>query len=175
MSKFLSYVLRHKPEDIGIALDKDGWVSIALLISSANRAGYQFDRAQLDIVVKTNDKKRFTISDDGLFIRAAQGHSSQQVDIEYIEKAPPTILYHGTADKAIISIRSQGLTPQKRHYVHLTDNFQTAEKVGKRYGRPIILEIQATKMFETGFKFYQADNGVWLTSVVPIQYINELS
>ncbi|ESS59412.1 RNA 2'-phosphotransferase, Tpt1 / KptA family protein [Enterobacter cloacae S611] len=172
-SKFLSYVLRHEPEAIELTLDKEGWAVIDDLILRAGNKGYALDKDLIFNVVESSEKKRFTISEDGLRIRAAQGHSTQQVNITYAEKTPPDILYHGTATRFIAQIREQGLLALSRQYVHLSSDEDTAVQVGQRYGKPVLLKIKATDMYEKGFKFYQADNGVWLTAHVPYEYIQE--
>lgn len=171
ISKFLSYVLRHQPEAIGITLDTNGWIEINTLITHANQHGESLTKELIEEVVKTNDKKRFTISEDGLKIRAAQGHSTQQVKINYVEKVPPELLYHGTATRFINSIKQQGLIAGDRHYVHLSSDEQTANKVGERHGKPIVLKVKALLMHQQGFKFYLADNGVWLTNAVPNTFL----
>ncbi len=173
ISKFLSYVLRHQPEAIGLQLNKEGWAVIADLILCSKGEGYILDTDIIHAIVASNDKKRFTISDDGLRIRAVQGHSTQQVNIAYKEKLPPDFLYHGTASRFISVIREQGLLPLSRQYVHLSADVDTAIQVGQRYGKPVQLKIQALYMYEQGFKFYQADNGVWLTEQVPYQFIQK--
>nr|WP_218965910.1 RNA 2'-phosphotransferase [Snodgrassella communis] len=170
-SKFLSYILRHQPETIGITLDTDGWVNIDNLIMQANQHAEPLTRELLERVVKTSDKKRFTISDDGLKIRAAQGHSTQQVKISHVEQTPPEFLYHGTATRFINSIKKQGLVSGNRHYVHLSDNVKTANKVGERHGKPVVLKVKALQMYQQGFKFYFADNGVWLTNAIPNTFL----
>lgn len=167
ISKFLSYVLRHKPEAIGLELDNEGWVDIITLIDCASKKGLKLDQEIIYYIVEKDDKKRFSISSDGLRIRAAQGHSSQQVKIKYEERKPPTYLYHGTATKFLLSIREQGLNAKSRHYVHLSPDENTAFQVGLRYGKPVIIKVKALSMHKKGFKFYQADNGVWLTKFVP--------
>lgn len=172
-SKFLSYVLRHEPEAIELSLDKEGWAVIDDLILRAGNKGYALDKDLIFDVVESSEKKRFTISEDGLRIRAAQGHSTQQVNITYAEKTPPDVLYHGTATRFIPQIREQGLLPLSRQYVHLSSDEDTAIQVGQRYGKPVLLKIKATDMYEKGYKFYQADNGVWLTAHVPYEYIQE--
>lgn len=171
ISKFLSYVLRHQPEAIGISLDKQGWAMIDDLILCASKEGYIFDRQLLLEVVANSDKRRFKISEDNLRIRASQGHSTQKVDIIYQEKVPPTILYHGTARRFLSSIQEQGLVPKTRQYVHLSADEITATQVGQRHGQPIVLKIKALNMYEQGFKFFLADNGVWLTRKVSTQFI----
>lgn len=167
ISKFLSYVLRHKPEAIGLKLDSEGWVGIIDLIYCANKEGWKLDQKTIYTIIESGDKKRFAISSDGLRIRAIQGHSSQQVKIKYEEKTPPEYLYHGTATKFLESICEQGLNAKLRQYVHLSFDEITAFQVGLRYGKPIILKVKALNMYKQGFKFYQADNGVWLTKYVP--------
>ncbi|NUF50312.1 RNA 2'-phosphotransferase [Gilliamella sp. ESL0250] len=170
-SKFLSYILRHQPETIGITLDTEGWVDINILILQANQHGESLTKELIEEVVKTSDKRRFTISEDGLKIRAAQGHSTQQVKIKYVEQVPPEFLYHGTATRFIDSIKKQGLIAGDRHYVHLSINEQTANTVGKRHGKSIVLKVKALLMHQQGFKFYLADNGVWLTNNVHTDFL----
>jgi putative RNA 2'-phosphotransferase len=171
ISKFLSYVLRHQPEAIGLALNAEGWADIDVLITYANQSGQALTRNLLQEIVETSDKKRFTISEDGLRIRAAQGHSTQSVAITHVEKQPPEFLFHGTATRFLDSIRGQGLLPGFRQYVHLSEAEQTATAVGRRYGKPVVLKIEALRMQQQGFKFFQAENGVWLTSNVPDIFI----
>ena len=171
ISKFLSFVLRHKPETIGLILDAEGWANIESLIACATQSGQALTRPLLQEVVETSDKKRFTISEDGRRIRAAQGHSTQSVAITHVEKKPPEFLFHGTATRFLPSIREQGLLPGSRHHVHLSEDEQTAIAVGQRYGKPVVLKVKALSMFEQGFKFYQADNGVWLTEAITIDFI----
>lgn len=166
-SKFLSYVLRHQPDAIGITLDLEGWTDIDALIVAVKNDGKPFDLDLIQTVVATSDKKRFEISDDGFRIRAVQGHSTDRVDINYVAKMPPKLLYHGTATRFLDSIRKEGLRPGSRQYVHLSQDEQTALNVGQRHGKPIVLKIEALLMHEKGFNFYQAENGVWLTEHVP--------
>jgi putative RNA 2'-phosphotransferase len=173
VSKFLSYVLRHQPDAIGITLDREGWTDIAALIAAANSDGKQVDRDLIQTVVATSDKKRFAISDDGLRIRAVQGHSTESVDINYVEKVPPEFLYHGTATRFLEAIRKEGLRPGSRQYVHLSKDIQTATTVGQRHGKPVVLKIAASTMHQQGFKFYQADNGLWLTENVPAHFLRD--
>lgn len=172
-SKFLSYVLRHRPDAIGISLDAEGWADISALIAAAIAAGKQLDHALIQTVVATCDKKRFAISEDGLRIRAVQGHSTASVNINYPQRTPPEWLYHGTATRFLESIRNDGLRPGTRQYVHLSQDTQTAAAVGQRYGKPVVLKIKALRMYEQGFAFYQAENGVWLTSSVPALFLTE--
>jgi putative RNA 2'-phosphotransferase len=173
VSKFLSYVLRHRPDAIGIALDREGWADISALIASAVNEGKQLDHELIQSVVTTSDKKRFAISEDGLRIRAVQGHSTQSVEISYVENVPPEFLYHGTATRFLEAIRKDGLLPGSRHYVHLSQDEQTASAVGRRHGKPAVLKIRALLMHKQGFKFFRAENGVWLTNAVPVLHITE--
>lgn len=166
-SKFLSYVLRHEPQAIGLTLDSEGWADIEVLIEGARQTGKTLDRVLIQRVVDTSDKKRFTISEDGLRIRAAQGHSTKTVAITYPEAVPPEFLYHGTATRFLKSILKEGLRPGQRHHVHLSQDVETAIVVGLRYGKPVVLKIEALRMHQQGFKFFLADNGVWLTNQVP--------
>lgn len=172
-SKFLSYVLRHEPQAIGIALDSEGWVEITTLIAGAARHGRELNEHLIREVVVGNDKKRFSLSPDGTRIRAAQGHSTSQDTLQHIQKVPPERLYHGTAVRFLESIRKKGLIPGSRHHVHLSDNTDTAINVGKRYGQPVVLVIRALDMDQQGHRFFQADNGVWLVEHVPADFISE--
>lgn len=169
-SKFLSYVLRHQPDAIGLKLDREGWGSIVQLIAGAATTGRQLDLNLIKQVVETNDKKRFAISEDGLRIRAVQGHSIESVAMSFQEKVPPAFLYHGTATRFLDSILKEGLRPGERQFVHLSEDIQTAAAVGQRYGKPVVLKVEALRMHQQGFKFYQAENGVWLTEKVPVNF-----
>ncbi len=167
-SKLLSFVLRHEPQAIGLALDSEGWADVDALIGAAARHGHTLDRALIEHVVATSEKKRFALSTDGACIRAVQGHSTNSVAISFEETVPPAVLYHGTAQRFLESIRKEGLKPGARQYVHLSEDVNTATAVGQRYGKPVVLTVNAKAMHAQGFKFYQAENGVWLTaSVLP--------
>ena len=170
LSKFLSLVLRHKPDAIGLELDSQGWADIEQLIDKANVAGTNFGRTELLHVVETSDKKRFSISADGLRIRAAQGHSVS-VELGLSPKEPPPVLFHGTATRFVKAILEQGLKPQARQQVHLSLDKETARRVGQRHGKPHIFKVDALAMQANGFKFYLADNGVWLTDRVPPEFL----
>ncbi|HEX8258298.1 MAG TPA: RNA 2'-phosphotransferase [Allosphingosinicella sp.] len=173
LSKFLSYVLRHSPEAAGISLDREGWAEVAQVLEAARRKGFEVDEARLGAVVANSDKKRFTLSEDGARIRAAQGHSTPQVEIAFAPMAPPALLYHGTAETNLPSILSSGLEPRKRHYVHLSPDAATAVQVGRRHGKPMVLRVDSGAMHAAGHIFYRADNGVWLTRSVPPEFISE--
>jgi putative RNA 2'-phosphotransferase len=170
ISKYLSLVLRHKPQTIGIALDVEGWVPIDELLTAAGKAKRPLTREQLEEVVATNDKKRFSISADRQRIRANQGHSIE-VDLNLRPVEPPELLYHGTVERFLASIREKGLVRGKRHHVHLSRDRETAQRVGQRRGRPIVLVIDAGRMHREGYTFYLSENGVWLTEAVPPQYM----
>ncbi len=170
LGKFLSFVLRHKPEAIGIELDKNGWVSIENLIAkSATQKTFTID--DLLQVVANNSKKRYAISDDGKSIRASQGHSVE-VDLGLSFVEPPEYLYHGTATKYLDSIGKTGLQSQSRHDVHLSKDYATAKQVGERHGEVVVLKIKSQEMFKNGFGFQCSQNNVWLTKEVPLEYID---
>jgi len=170
VSKFMSYVLRHNPQEIDLQLDENGWVSIEQLINNANSGGKSFTRDLIERVVATNDKKRFSISENGLMIRANQGHSID-VDLALKPLIPPAVLLHGTAEKHLELIMADGLKKMDRHHVHLSENSETASAVGRRYGKLVLLKIDAKKMHENGFVFYKSDNNVWLVDSVPVEYL----
>jgi putative RNA 2'-phosphotransferase len=170
-SKFLSLVLRHKPDTIGIVLDRSGWVSVEELLAKSADYGVRLSRKELEEIVETNDKKRFAFSEDKTRIRANQGHSVE-VELELEAAEPPEQLFHGTVERFLGSIRTEGLKKMNRHHVHLSKDKETAEKVGDRRGEAIILTISSGDMFKDGYTFYLSENGVWLTDAVPVKYIN---
>ncbi len=168
-SRYISLILRHKPETIGITLDEHGWANVDELIAGVSRT-HPLTMELLKEIVRTDEKQRYSFNEDKTLIRANQGHSIP-VDVELPELEPPTILYHGTGQKYVESIDRQGLLPKSRLYVHLSTDKETAVKVGKRHGVPVIYTIQARKMFVDGYLFYCSVNGVWLTKKVPIEYL----
>ena len=169
-SRFLSKVLRHAPESVGLRLDGAGWVEVDALLAAAARAGVALDRAALERVVAENDKQRFALSPDGLRIRASQGHSVP-VELGLEPRTPPGLLFHGTADRNVEAIRREGLRPGRRTHVHLSLDPETAVAVGRRHGRPVVLRVHAGRMHAAGHAFYRSDNGVWLTAAVPPEHI----
>ncbi|OEZ72685.1 RNA 2'-phosphotransferase [Janthinobacterium sp. HH103] len=170
-SKFLSLILRHSPEKIGLALDAQGWADIGQLLAQAASHGRSISREQLDEVVARDSKTRYAISDDGLRIRANQGHSLAAVDIALPPATPPAMLYHGTASRFVAAIRAGGLLPGARNHVHLSSSRETAVAVGARHGKPVVLTVDAAAMQAQGHVFYVSDNGVWLTQAVPRAFI----
>jgi putative RNA 2'-phosphotransferase len=170
LSKLLSLVLRHQPEHIGLQLDAQGWVATEELLRCLAVSGRPTSLAQLQHVVDTSDKRRFAFSDDGLRIRANQGHSVE-VELGLIPQQPPERLFHGTATRFLASILETGLTKQSRHHVHLSANEQTAGAVGRRYGQLVLLVVDTQAMAAAGHTFFKTDNDVWLTDSVPPQYI----
>lgn len=169
ISKYLSLLLRHKPETIGLVLDENGWADVDDLISNPK---IDFSLEELKEVVRTNDKQRFAFNEDRTRIRASQGHSLKEIDLKLEKSTPPDVLYHGTIEKFIDSIRKTGLQKMNRNHVHLSADLETANKVGGRRGKPIILEIDTVKMLNDGHEFYLSQNGVWLTDQVEVGYID---
>jgi putative RNA 2'-phosphotransferase len=174
LSKAMSRVLRHRPDAAGVTLDKDGWCRVDQLLTGLARAGTVMTAEQLRDIVRTSDKQRFALSDDGLRIRANQGHSVRGVTLRLPSKSPPSQLFHGTVAGSLASIAKQGLLPMRRHQVHLSPDAATATAVGARRGTPVILEIDAGSMHRAGHRFMQSDNGVWLVDAVPPQYIRTM-
>jgi putative RNA 2'-phosphotransferase len=168
-SKFLSLVLRHKPEKIGLQLDPNGWADVDELLKKSD-----LSKEVLDEVVETNEKKRFKYSEDGKRIRASQGHSLKNVDLNIKSQIPPPILYHGTAHKNVESIKNKGLLKGNRQHVHLSKDVYAALDVGKRHGKPFCVTIDTKSMVEQGYKFFLSDNDVWLTDHVPAKYLGYL-
>lgn len=173
ISKYLSLHLRHRPDALGLALGPGGWVEIDGLLHAAGRRGFRITRAELDAVVAENDKQRFSISEDGVLIRANQGHSVP-IDLELAPAAPPERLYHGTAERSVAPILAEGLRRMARHHVHLSADVVTATKVGARHGRPVVFAVEAAVMQRDGHVFYVSANGVWLVEQVPPRYLRRL-
>ena len=171
-SRFISLILRHKPEVIGIKLDQHGWAKVSELIAGVNKT-HPLDLELLEEIVKTDDKQRYSFNEDKTLIRANQGHSIK-VDVQLQEKIPPDILYHGTGEKYVSAIDKEGLLPKSRLYVHLSKDKETAGKVGSRHGKAVIYEVKTKAMTEEGYKFYLSVNEVWLTKEVPVKYLKKL-
>ena len=170
-SKFISLILRHKPEVIGITLDEHGWASVDELLAGISRTR-PLDMAGLEEIVRTDEKQRYSFNADKTKIRANQGHSIS-VDVELQALTPPELLYHGTGEKYVSSIEAQGLIPKTRLYVHLSGDYETARKVGARHGKPCVYEVHTVCMAADGYVFYRSVNGVWLTKEVPARYLTQ--
>jgi putative RNA 2'-phosphotransferase len=172
LSKFLSLVLRHKPETIGITLDANGWTDLQELIQKINVKRPSSPISEQDIldVVSNDEKGRYVLSEDGTKIKAAQGHSIS-VDLELKKEVPPFTLYHGTVEKFLPLIKKDGLLKMNRNHVHLSQDEATAINVGGRRGVPVVLKIAAKRMHNEGHAFFLSENGVWLTEHVPVDYI----
>jgi putative RNA 2'-phosphotransferase len=173
VSKFLSFVLRHRPGAVGISLDAGGWVDVDVLLRGCAEHGRSLSRSDLDEVVAKSPKQRFAFADDGRRIRANQGHSTD-VALGYEAAIPPDVLFHGTVRRLLPSIRDKGLLRMERHHVHLSVDEVTARDVGGRRGRPVVLRIDARAMQAAGHTFFRTPNGVWLTDEVPSTFITGL-
>jgi putative RNA 2'-phosphotransferase len=169
-SKFLSLVLRHRPDTIGLTLDENGWADIDELVRLSTARGKPLTRALLLQIVAADAKQRYALSTDGERIRANQGHSIQ-VDLDLEPLAPPSLLFHGTALRVLEAIRAEGLIRGRRLHVHLSQDEATARVVGARHGRPVVLTVAAKRMWDGGHRFYLSDNDVWLTEHVPVAFI----
>lgn len=171
-SKFISLILRHKPETIGIALDEHGWADVEELIEGIGRTR-PFDMEMLEEIVRTDNKQRYSFNEDKTLIRANQGHSIP-VDVELPVTAPPEYLYHGTGQKYVESIDQIGLISKSRLYVHLSAEMETAVTVGRRHGKPVVYRVKSGQMQKDGYAFYLSVNGVWLTKEVPAKYLEKI-
>lgn len=169
VSIYLSLILRHKPEEAGITLDKNGWAKVDELIRGVRRK-YPLDMETLEEIVATDNKQRYSFNEDHTLIRANQGHSIP-VDVELEQVEPPEYLYHGTGMKYYASIMEKGLIPKSRLYVHLSEDIDTAMAVGARHGDPVVFSVDAGAMHKQGFIFYKSKNGVWLTKRVPNEFL----
>jgi putative RNA 2'-phosphotransferase len=174
LSKFLARILRHAPEAAGLTLDREGWTGLDGVLAAARSRGLARTFDDLQRVVQTNDKRRFALSKDGRLIRAVQGHSTATVQRDFAAVEPPPVLWHGTAEPRLSAIVIEGLKPGRRHHVHLSPDEATALKVGRRHGAPVLLQVAAGRMWKDGHLFHQAENGVWLTSVVPPAYLQRV-
>ena len=172
VSKFIALILRHKPETIGISLDEHGWANVNDLIAGISKT-YPISLAQLENIVTTDNKQRYSFNEDHTLIRANQGHSVP-VDVELPKRDPPAVLFHGTGEKYVSSIMQNGLIPKSRLYVHLSADIQTAEIVGKRHGKPVVFVVDTKSMHSDGYDFFLSVNGVWLTKTVPVRYLRKL-
>ncbi|QIZ70863.1 RNA 2'-phosphotransferase [Oxynema aestuarii] len=173
ISKYLSYHLRHKPEKIGLSIQLGGWVGVEELLSLAEKHGFLITREELEIVVKNNNKQRFSFDESGERIRANQGHSIA-IDLQLTPQIPPDLLYHGTGDRFVASILAKGLLKMSRHHVHLSGDRETARQVGMRHGKPVIFSIDSAQMYRNSYQFYRSENGVWLVDAVPPIYLSQL-
>lgn len=170
LSKMLSLWLRHKPEAAGLTLDSQGWTDVDDVLGAIARAGVACDWQNLVRVVEDSDKQRFELSDDAARIRARQGHSVA-VELDWPQVPPPAFLYHGTVERFLPAILTEGLRPMRRHHVHLSPDLETATRVGQRRGAPVILTVFASSLAETGQPFFLTGNQVWLTEQVPPAFI----
>lgn len=173
LSVFISLILRHKPDVIGITLDEHGWANVRELIDGINSSGRNINMEMLEEIVRTDNKGRYSFNDTKELIRANQGHSIN-VNVELKEAKPPNILYHGTATKSLDNIKRQGIKPMSRLYVHLSKDLDTAINVGGRHGKCAVLMVDVKRMFDDGLKFYLSENGVWLTKYIDWRYVKDV-
>ena len=170
ISKFLSFVLRHNPQSIGLKLDENGWAETKDLLEKMNANAFEVTAEILDHIVATNNKQRFSFNETKTKIRASQGHSID-VELNLKQTTPPQYLYHGTGEKFVNSILLTGLEKRNRQHVHLSNNMETAIQVGQRHGKPKVFIIESAQMSSEGFLFYLSDNNIWLTDHVPVKYL----
>ncbi|MES0880597.1 RNA 2'-phosphotransferase [Roseibium sp. SCP14] len=171
ISRQISFWLRHKPDDAGLRLTSDGWVQVSELLEAFGRQQMPCSLQQLKQIVETNDKKRFEFSEDGVLIRARQGHSIT-IDLKLAPTEPPDLLYHGTATRFLSVILKEGLKPMNRHHVHLSGDADTARNVGARHGKPVVLVVASRTMQAADFRFFKTENGVWLVDHVPPEHLS---
>ena len=173
ISKRLSYWLRHKPEDAGLTIDPSGWAEKDAVLAAFKEKGLDVEAADMERVVANSDKGRFEFSEDGSLIRARQGHSIP-VSLDWPITDPPEFLFHGTVDRFLDAIMTEGLRPMKRHHVHLSPDVKTASVVGARRGKPVILQVSAARMASEGHEFRLTGNNVWLAESVPPGFLQKL-
>lgn len=173
LSKILSYILRHHPEAFDVKMDSHGWVNVDELISQMRKNGKIINREILDRIVRENDKQRYSYNENKTKIRANQGHSIP-VDLDLLPVTPPDILYHGTAEAYLDSIRKNGIMKMSRNHVHLSIDTETAFEVGSRHGKPVILVIDTKRMYNEGLNFYLSENNRWLCEHIPFEYVSAI-
>lgn len=169
ISKFISLVLRHKPEAAGIRLDECGWADTYELIEAVKKKYPGFCWIILEQIVSMDEKQRYSFNEDKTMIRANQGHSIPvRLGLEPVE--PPMCLYHGTAEKSVEAIETDGICRMSRQYVHLSKDIETAKSIGSRHGKPVVFAIDSGLMHKCGYRFYLSENGIWLTKHVPARF-----
>lgn len=178
-SKFLSFILRHKPEEIGLTLQENGWVDTNKLLKAINthaNSNWLVYMQGLEVVVNNDKKGRYSFNEDKTLIRANQGHSIKDLKMEFKEVTPPKYLYHGTSEETVKKIFNSGeLKPMSRQMVHLSKDIETATNVGKRHGKPSILVIDTESAVKDGIKFYISENGVYLVDKLSTNYIKNIT
>lgn len=170
LSRKLSYLLRHSPQH----LDRNGWARVEDILTALRERCPSFSLEDLEEIVRTDAKGRYSFDADHRRIRANQGHSVP-VDVELEELPPPEVLYHGTATRFLDGIFQKGLLPMTRLYCHLSADFDTAHAVGARHGKPVVLRVDTAAMAREGYVFYRSENGVWLTKAVPPRFLTPLA
>lgn len=173
LSKYLSFILRHKPDDIGMQIDSNGWCSIDDLLEKINKKGKVISIEILAEIVESDSKSRYLFNEDKSKIRANHSHSIE-IDLGLSAIEPPDVLYHGTPVRFSGSIMADGLQKMKRHHVHLSEDIDTAKILGQRRGEFCVLKVDAKRMHKDGYKFYKSDNDVYLTDNVPISYVETI-
>jgi putative RNA 2'-phosphotransferase len=169
-SRRLSYVLRHRPDSLGLVLDPAGCLDVEDLLAALAASGRPVSREQLEHVVATNDKQRFAFDASRTRLRASQGHSVP-VELGYAPAPPPDVLFHGTPLRTVAVVLREGLRSQGRHAVHLSADVSTAAAVGRRRGSFAVLRVDAAAMAAAGAVFTRSANGVWLVDAVPAQHL----
>ncbi len=173
LGKTLSYILRHHPEEFDVKMDSHGWVNVDELIKNMCKSVRIINREILDRIVRENDKKRYSYNENKTKIRANQGHSIP-VDLDLLPVTPPDVLYHGTAEAYLDSIRKNGIMKMSRNHVHLSIDTETAFEVGSRHGKPVILVIDTKRMYNDGIDFYLSENNRWLCEHIPFEYVSAI-
>jgi len=164
-SKFLNFILQHNPEKIGLVLEKGGWASIDFIVEKT-----VLTREHIQKIVENDEKQCYSFNEDKTKIKANFDHSIN-IELDYIEKSPPNILYHGTDTKNISSIFINGILPIDKNFVHLSEDIKTATIMGKQHGIPAVFKILTEGMIQEGHKFYKISNGIWLTKKVASRFI----
>lgn len=171
-SRYISLLLRHRPDIAGITLDECGWAKVTELIQGVNRT-QPLTMEVLEQIVETDEKQRYSFNENKTLIRANQGHSIP-VDVQLERKQPPAKLWYGTGEKYVESINQKGLLSKTRLYVHLSADYDTAISVGRRHGKPVVYEVDTEAMHRDGYEFYLSVNNVWLTKYVPTTYLSNV-
>lgn len=166
VSRILAKVLRHQPGRLGLILGDGGWVSVSDLLAALAKHGHPIARKELELAVNGGAKRRFSFDESCEKIRANYGHSVD-VDLKLEPSTPPDVLYHGTSEATLSAILEEGVKSLSRSKVHLSIDIASAVEVGRRHGKPVVLEIDALGLCRSGFTLWQSSSGVWLIDEVP--------
>lgn len=171
LSKYLSYILRHDPQEADLSIDKYGFADLNRVVEALNETKhYWAGKEDIEYLIENSDKTRFEIK--GYKIRALYGHSIDVEIEEELHQPPPKKLYHGTSPDSAEAISEEGIKSQNRQFVHLSKTKEEAYRVGKRHHlEPVIFQIDAEKAWKEGITFYERGD-LYLVEYMPSTYLD---